>query len=126
MRARHLAMRNLGTSLRLQGRYRESLEWVEKALVEAAIHHNHRGDLAQGLLEAGLARLELGEVDAASQSFTRAEALFNDVHKEHATPARADLLVGMARVHLQRRDGEHALQSRKRPIASGMTSIPAT
>jgi serine/threonine-protein kinase len=111
MRAQHLAMRNLGTSLRLRGRYRESLEWFEKGLVGAAIHHNHRGDLAQGLLEAGLARLELGEVDAAWQSFTRAEALFSDVQKEHTTPARADLLVGMARVQLQRRDDEQALQS---------------
>ena len=111
MRAKHLAMRNLGTSLRLQGRYQESLEWFEKALVAAAIHHNHRGDHAQGLLEAGLARLELGEFDTAQQLFTRADALFDDVHKQHTTPARAELLVGMARVQVQRRDYVNALQS---------------
>jgi tetratricopeptide (TPR) repeat protein len=111
MRAQHLAMRNLGTSLRLQGRFRDSLAWFDKALVAAAIHHNHRGDLAQGLLEAGLARLELGELDAAQQAFTRAETLFSDVQKQRMTPARADLLVGMARVQLQRREYATALQA---------------
>jgi tetratricopeptide (TPR) repeat protein len=43
--------------------------------------------------------------------FTRADALFNDVHKQHATPARAELLVGMARVQAKRRDYANALQS---------------
>ena len=102
-------MRNLGTSLRLQGRSADSLEWFDKAMVAAAIHHNHRGDLAHGLLEAGLARLELGEVDTAEQLFTRAETLFSDVQKQRTTPARADLLVGMARIQLQRRDYADAL-----------------
>jgi tetratricopeptide (TPR) repeat protein len=111
MRARHLALRHLGTSLRLQGHHRQSLQWFEKALAAAAVHHNHRGDLAQGLVEAGLTRLELGEVDAAWQSFTRAEALYNDVQKERTSPARADLLVAMARVHLHQRDYDSALQS---------------
>ena len=31
-RAHHLALRNLGTSLRLQGRYAEALPWLEKSL----------------------------------------------------------------------------------------------
>ena len=79
--------------------------------MSAAVHRNHRGDLAQGLLEAGLARLELGEFDTARQLFTKAEALFGDVHKDHTTPARADLLVGMARIHLQGQDYVSALRS---------------
>ncbi len=110
-RAQHLAMRNLGTSLRLRGRYADSLKWFEQATVAAAVHHNHRGDLAHGLLETGLARLELADFDTAQQLFTRAEALFNDVHEQRLTPARADLLVGMARVHLQRGDYANALKS---------------
>ena len=82
----------------------------EEPLWPRPFSHNHRGDLAHGLLEAGLARLELGEFDTAQHLLTRAEALFNDVHKQRTTPARADLLVGMARVQLQRRDAVDALQ----------------
>jgi len=110
-RANHLAMRNLGTLLRLQGRHVDALQWLEKSTAASAIQPSHRGDHAHGLLEAGLARLELGEIDAAQQLFTRAEALFNDVQKQRTTPARADLLVGMARVQLQRGDYKTALQS---------------
>ena len=111
MRANHLAMRHLGTSLRLQGRYADSLASFDKAMVAAAIHHNHRGDLAHGLLEAGLARLELGEFDTAQQFFTRAGTLFSDIQKQRTTPARADLLVGMARIQLERREYADALPS---------------
>ena len=117
-------MRHLGTLLRLQGRYVDSLQWLEKSNAASAIQPSHRGDHAHGLLEAGLARLELGELDAAQHLFTRAETLFNDVQQERVTPARADLLVGMARVHLQRRDYARALQLlRRKPIGSGATSI---
>jgi tetratricopeptide (TPR) repeat protein len=52
----------------------------------------------------------LGELDTAQHLFTRADALFSDVQQQRATPARADLLVGIARVHLQRRDYATALQ----------------
>src|SRR5262249_32798062 len=94
-RAHHLAMRNLGTSLRLQGRYEESLHWWEKALAASAFERSHRGDHAHGLVEMGLARLERGEVDAAREVFVRADTLFDDVQKQRVTPARADLLLGM-------------------------------
>jgi eukaryotic-like serine/threonine-protein kinase len=110
-RAHHLASRNLGTSLRLQGRYVESLQLLEKSIAASAIQPSHRGDHAHGLLEAGLSRLELGEFDAARELFTRAEALFDDVQSQHTTPARADLLSGMARVQLQRGDYAAALRS---------------
>jgi tetratricopeptide (TPR) repeat protein len=110
-RARHLATRHLGTTVRLQGRYADSLEWFDKATAAAAVHRNHRGDLAHGLLESGLARLALGEFDAARQLFIRTEALFDDVQSQHTTPARANLLSAMARVLLQRGDYAAALRS---------------
>jgi tetratricopeptide (TPR) repeat protein len=108
-RAHHLAMRNLGTVLRLQGRHAESLPWLEQAIAEASAQRSHRGDLAHGLLEAGLAELGLGAPDAAQRYFVRAAALFDDVQKARMTPARADLLVGMARVRMERMDHAAAL-----------------
>jgi tetratricopeptide (TPR) repeat protein len=110
-RARHLAMRNLGTLLRLQGRYVEALQWLEKSNEASAVQPSHRGDHAHGVLEAGLARLELRELDTAHRLFIQAEEIFNDMHQQRVTPARADLLVGMARLHLQRSDAVKALQS---------------
>jgi len=100
IRARHLAMRNLGTALRLQGRYAESLLWFDQALAAAAVHLNHRGDLAHGLVESGLSKLELGDAAAAQALFLRAKALLDDVQGQRTTPARADLFVGMARVQM--------------------------
>ena len=124
VRAQHLAMRNLGTLLRLQGRYVDSLQWLEKSNAASAIQPSHRGDHAHGLLEAGLARLELGELDAAQHLFTRAEALFNDV-QQAAHHARARRSAG--------RYGASAACSvaitpvrcnvRRKPICSGATSI---
>jgi serine/threonine-protein kinase len=109
-RGQHLAMRNLGTSLRLQGRYAEALIWLERGIAAASIQPSHRGDLAHGLLEAGLATLELDDTERAQGYFERAEMLFNEVQKQHTTPARADLLVGMARVDMHRRNYPEALR----------------
>ena len=58
-----------------------------------------------GLVERGLARLELGEAQAADESFTRAEVLFEQTQGDRTTPDRADLRVGAARVRMLR--GEH-------------------
>jgi serine/threonine-protein kinase len=110
VRARHLATRNLGTLRRLQGRYAESLQLLEKANAESAIQRSHRGDHAHGLVEAGLTKLDLGDADGARDLFGRAEALFLDVQKQRMTPGRADLLVGKTRVDLQRRDYDGALR----------------
>jgi tetratricopeptide (TPR) repeat protein len=101
-RAQHLAMRNLGTSLRLQGRYEEALPWLERAIAAASIQRSHRGDLAHGLLEAGLTRLELNDLQSAQQLFARAEALFAEVQRERITPAREELRAGVARVEAAR------------------------
>jgi serine/threonine-protein kinase len=95
-RGKHLAMRNLGSSLRLQGRHAEALQWLEPAIEAASIQRSHRSDLAHGLVEAGLAKLELGEVDAAQSYFTRAEELFADLQGRRMTPARTELSNGMA------------------------------
>jgi serine/threonine-protein kinase len=108
-RGQHLAMRNLGTALRLHGQPAQALSWLEKANVAAAVQHSHRGDLAHGLLEAGLAKLALDDPRGAQSYFSRAEALFADVQQQHMTPARADLLVGKARVHIAARDCVAAL-----------------
>jgi lipopolysaccharide/colanic/teichoic acid biosynthesis glycosyltransferase/tetratricopeptide (TPR) repeat protein len=110
-RAHFLAMRNLGTLLRLQGRYAESLAWLEKAIAESGVQPGHRGDHAHVLIEAGQVRLALGEIDTAGELFGRAEKLFDDVQKQRMTPARADIMVGMARVQLQRREYVAALES---------------
>ena len=108
-RGKHLAMRNLGASLRMQGRYAESLQWLEQAIEAAAIQRSHRGDLAQGLVEAGLAKLELEDAQGALAFFTRADALFNEVQAQRMTPARADLSIGMARVRSQQGNCAEAL-----------------
>ena len=108
-RGPHLAMRNLGISLRLQGRHDEALLWLEKSITAASIQRSHRVDLAHGLLEAGLTKLELRDLPAAEQYFSRAETLFADVQGDHWTPARSDLLVGQARVHMLNRNYREAL-----------------
>jgi serine/threonine-protein kinase len=113
-RAQHLAKRNLGTSLRLQGRYAEALRWLDESIAASAIQPSHRVDQAHGLLEAGLAKLELGELEAAAERFTRAEAIFDEVHEERMTPARADLFVGIARLQWQRGDYAAALESARK------------
>jgi serine/threonine protein kinase/Tfp pilus assembly protein PilF len=105
-----LAMQNLGTSLRLQGRYAESQPWLERAMAAASIKPGRRGYLAHALLDAGLVKLELGDPAAANVLFERADPLFKDVQREHMTPARADLFVGMARVRMQRKEFAAALQ----------------
>lgn len=103
-RARHLAQRNLGTSLRMQGRPSEALPYLEQAIAGASIEPSHRGDLAQGLVEAAFARLALDDLESAAQLLARAEPLFAEVHRERMSPARADLLLAQGRLRLARGD----------------------
>lgn len=107
-RAQHLAMRNMGTLLRLQGRHQEALRWLDASIEGASLQPSHRGDLAHGLLEAGLSKLALGELDAAEQLLLRSQALFADVQRERMTPARADLLVALGRLAMVRNDSATA------------------
>jgi tetratricopeptide (TPR) repeat protein len=109
VRARALAMKNLGTLLRLQGEPGESVEWLEQAVAAASINRGHRGDLAHAKLEIGLATLELDDMKSSQEYFSQAEEIFRDVQKQLTTPARADLLVGMARVQMHQRNYADAL-----------------
>jgi eukaryotic-like serine/threonine-protein kinase len=109
-RQHHQALRHLGTLARLQGRNVDAVRWQEQAIAEAGIERLHRNDLAAALVEMGLARLALGELAAAQSSFGQAEALFAEFQREHTTPARADLQVGMARMQMQERNYVAALE----------------
>jgi tetratricopeptide (TPR) repeat protein len=108
-RPHHQAQRHLGTLLRLQGRYAESVPWFDRSMA-AAVEPNHRGDLAIALSEAGQAQLALGNLEAAQLDFTRAETLFSELQKNYVTPAHADLWIGSARLYIQRGNYEKALQ----------------
>jgi eukaryotic-like serine/threonine-protein kinase len=116
-RGQHLAMRNLGMSLRLQGRDAEAAVWLQKAVKQAALQPSHRGDLAQGFLELGLAEIALGQLDSAGEHLSRAKALYDDVQKDRMTPARADLLMAQGLWHLRRKEFPQALSALERADA---------
>jgi tetratricopeptide (TPR) repeat protein len=78
-------------------------------MAAASTKPGRRGYLAHGLLEAGLAKLELDDVNGAQAFFGRAEPLFSDVQRRHTTPARADLHVGIARVQMHHHNFAEAL-----------------
>jgi tetratricopeptide (TPR) repeat protein len=63
------------------------------------------------LVELGLTRLELGDVAAARQSFVLAASILDEVQPQRMTPTRADLLIGMARVHLSASEPADALRA---------------
>jgi serine/threonine-protein kinase len=108
-RPMQLAARNLGTLLRLRGDHPQALAWIAKANAAAAADEPtpmDRNDLAIGLVEEGLADVELRNRQGARTAFERAAALFAASHGNHLTPARADLLLGIARVRMQ--DGDFA------------------
>jgi tetratricopeptide (TPR) repeat protein len=102
-------MRHLGTASRLQGRNADAVRWLEQAIAEASIVRLERNDLAVSLLEMGLAKLALEDTAEAQDFFVRAETLFSEFQHQHTTPARADLLVGMARVRMRERNYADAL-----------------
>jgi tetratricopeptide (TPR) repeat protein len=103
------AMRHLGTSLRLQGRFVEAIPWYEKAIAASTESPFDRNDRAIALSEIGLARLELGDTRAADEAFAASEAVFNQHQRKFVTPARVDLLIGTARAQMQRREFAAAL-----------------
>ena len=113
-RPHHQAMRHMGSLLRLQGRPGDSLAWLEKSIAAALINDHdfmQRNDRAIGLVEMALARLDLGEFAVAQPLFAQAESLFANAQKQQISPARADLMVGMARVLMQQGEFAAALPS---------------
>jgi len=101
-RSKHQAMRHQGTLLRLQGRATESIPWFERAIAAATRDALDRQDRAIALSEIGLARLALGDTAAAEEAFSKAESLFVQFQQQFTTPARVDLMIGSARVQMQR------------------------
>ena len=63
------------------------------------------------LVELGLTRLELGDFSAARQSFVQATSILDELQPQRMTPTRADLMIGMARVHLQASEPAEALRA---------------
>jgi len=123
-RGQHLAMRNLGMSLRLQARDAEAFEWLQEAVAQAARQPSHRGDLAQGLLELALVEISMGKPDAASEHLERAGRLYEDVQKDRMTPARADLLVAQGLLDLNRKEFARALTPLERADAFWRQTAP--
>jgi tetratricopeptide (TPR) repeat protein len=108
-RAEMQATRHRGTLLRLERRSAEALPWIERSLAASAGDRFQRGEHAASLVELGLTQLELGEVAAARQSFGRAAEILDELQPQRMTPARADLMIGMARVHLHAAEPADAL-----------------
>jgi eukaryotic-like serine/threonine-protein kinase len=101
------AARHRGTALRLEDRSHEAVPWLEQSVTGFAKLRSDRGEHAVSLVELGLARLELGDLAAAEQSFTLADSELSELQQQRMTPTRADLLIGSARVRMRR--GEFAL-----------------
>jgi serine/threonine-protein kinase len=101
LRGYHQALRIQGTVLRLQGRAAESISWFEKALAATTDKAFDRLDRSIAHSEIGLARLEMGDVAAAEAAFAKSESMFSVIQRQFTTPARTDLMIGMARAQMQ-------------------------
>jgi tetratricopeptide (TPR) repeat protein len=110
-RAQMQTTRHRGTLLRLQRKNVEALPWIEQSIAASAKGRFSRGDHAMTLVELGLTRLELGDVSAARQSFVLATSILDELQPQRMTPTRADLLIGMARVHLSASEPADALRA---------------
>ena len=88
-RAHIQATRHRGTLLRLQGRSQEALPWLEQAIAESATRPFDRNEHATGLVELGLAQLELGNFTAAQATFSSALTELDAIQQRaHDTDAR--------------------------------------
>jgi tetratricopeptide (TPR) repeat protein len=103
--------RHRGTLLRFQGKSAEALPWIEQSIAASAEGRFQRGDHAMSLVELGLVRLELGDVVAARQSFVQATSILDELQPQRMTPTRADLMIGMGRVHLRNSEPAEALRA---------------
>ena len=109
-RAHMQTTRHRGTLLRLERKNSEALPWIEQSLAASATGRFQRGDHAMSLVELGLTRLELGDFAAARQSFVQAASILDELQPQRMTPTRADLMIGMARLHLQASEPAEALR----------------
>jgi serine/threonine-protein kinase len=110
-RAHIQTTRHHGTLLRLERRSIEALPWIEQSIAASAEGPFQRGDHAMSLVELGLIRLELGQFAAARQSFVHAASILDELQPQRMTPTRADLMIGMARVHLEASEPKEALHA---------------
>ena len=110
-RAHMQTTRHRGTLLRLATEESEALPWIEQSIAASATGRFQRGDHAMSLVELGLTRLELGDFAAARQSFVQAASILDELQPQRMTPTRADLMIGMARVHLQASEPAEALRA---------------
>jgi serine/threonine-protein kinase len=110
-RAHMQATRYIGTVLRLRQKSLEALPWLEQSVAQTAARGFNRGEHAPGIVELGLAQLELGDIAAAQQSFTQATVALAELQQERMTPTRADLMIGIARIQLQNSAPADALRA---------------
>jgi eukaryotic-like serine/threonine-protein kinase len=103
--------RHRGTLLRLQRKSAEALPWIEQSIAASSKSRFSRGDHAVSLVELGLTRLDLGDVAVARQSFEQAASILDELQPQRMTPTRADLMIGMARIHLQASKPADALRA---------------
>lgn len=97
-----------GIVLQLTDRHREALQSHTRALSRIETDPEADLDRALVLTGLGLAQLELGDFGNASASFERARTLFQ-AEQQRITPAHADALIGLGRVHLALGDPEAAV-----------------
>jgi eukaryotic-like serine/threonine-protein kinase len=105
----HQASRHIGVTARLLKRNDEAVHWLEQASSEENPNHLYGNELASVRAEFGLAKLALGDIAGADELFQRAEMLFSETEELRISPARADLLVGRARLELLRDNPVQAL-----------------
>lgn len=97
-RSRFQGLSNLGTTYRLQGRSADALPFLLSSISENVDPARIR-DRAGAMVEAGLAYLALGELEAAETQFDSADAILADLLLDE-TPLVADLWVARGRLAL--------------------------
>ena len=108
------AMRYRAVLLRLRGNSREALPMLDQVIREASADPFDRPEFAAAHVERGLVLVDLENVDQAQTSFNAAATALDPLHGDRMTPLRADLLIGQARIHLQRGDAAAALPGLER------------
>jgi tetratricopeptide (TPR) repeat protein len=111
------AARFCGLVLRFRHRSDQAVPWLEQSVAGLSKDRADRGEHAASLVELGLAQLELGDFTAAEKAFTEADTTFSELQQQRMTPTRVDLLIGTARVRMQRKEFASALPDLQRADA---------